>query len=83
MINWKAKLSSRKFWAMLAGFITPILIMCNVEESTITTIVSIITSCGTLIAYIVAEGAVDLAREENAFIKGVCEEEISEEDIDG
>lgn len=73
MIDWKAKLSSRKFWAGLAGFITPLLVMFSVDESTITTVTAIITSCGTLIAYILSEGAVDKAREENTYT--ISEEE--------
>ena len=76
MIDWKTKLSSRKFWAGLAGFITPLLIMFSVEESTITTITAIITSCGTLVAYILSEGSIDKAREENTYT-------ISEENEDG
>ena len=67
-INWKAKLSSRKFWAGVIGFVTPILILFGVEESTITTITAIITSCGVLIAYILSETAIDVAREENAYM---------------
>ena len=67
MIDWKAKLSSRKFWAGLAGFITPLLVMFSVDESTITTVTAIITSCGTLIAYIFSEGFIDKAREENTY----------------
>jgi hypothetical protein len=75
-MNWTQKLTSRKFWAGLAGFITPLLVMFSVDESTITTVTAIITSCGTLIAYIFSEGAVDKAREENTYT-------ISEENEDG
>lgn len=58
-IDWKKKLSSRKFWVALVGFITPLLIAFNVPESDVATITSIIMSGATLIAYILAEGFVD------------------------
>lgn len=62
-INWKQKLSSRKFWLALVGFVTPVLYLFNVAESDIESIVSIIMSGAALIAYILAEGFVDANRE--------------------
>lgn len=58
-IDWKKKLSSRKFWACLIGFISSLLIACNVDEGSIAQITSIIMSGASLIAYILAEGFVD------------------------
>lgn len=63
-MNWKKKLSSRKFWAGVVGFITPILILLNVPESEIVTISALISSCGTLVAYIISEGYVDAMHSE-------------------
>lgn len=60
-IDWKRKLSSRKFWAALIGFLTPLLIFAGVSESVVTQVASIIMSGGSLIAYIIAEGWVDAA----------------------
>ncbi len=60
-MNWKTKLSSRKFWAALVGFITPILVIFNVPESEIVTVSGLITACGALVAYIFSEGYVDAA----------------------
>lgn len=62
-IDWKQKLSSRKFWVALIGFITPILYLFNIAETDIQTVTSIIMSGATLIAYILAEGWVDANRE--------------------
>lgn len=62
-INWKQKLTSRKFWAALIGFITPILYLFNIAETDVETITSIIMAGATLIAYILAEGFVDANRE--------------------
>lgn len=63
MINWKQKLTSRKFWAAVVGFVTPILIAFNVPDLTVEQVATIITSTGTLIAYIIGEGLVDANRE--------------------
>lgn len=62
-INWKQKLTSRKFWLALVGFITPLLIAFGVSENTVAQVVSIIMSGAALIAYTLAEGMVDTARE--------------------
>lgn len=64
-INWKQKLTSRKFWAAVVGFITPILIVFNVPDLTIEQVSTVIMSGATLIAYIIGEGLVDAKREEN------------------
>lgn len=62
-IDWKRKLSSRKFWLALVGFITPVLYLFNVAETDVESIVSIIMSGAALIAYILAEGFVDAHRD--------------------
>jgi len=62
-INWKQKLSSRKFWSSLIGFITAILYLFNVAEATIEQVTAIIMAGASLIAYILAEGWVDASRE--------------------
>jgi hypothetical protein len=59
MIEWKKKLTSRKFWAGVAGFIAPILVLLRFPESEVVTVTSLITASGTLIAYIFSEGWVD------------------------
>ena len=58
-INWRTKLTSRKFWAAVTGFITPLMLAFGVSESEIAEITGIITSGATLIAYIIGEGMVD------------------------
>jgi len=61
-IDWKTKLTSRKFWAAVTGFVTAILVAFNVNDLTIEQVVSIISACSVLIAYIIGEGLVDCAR---------------------
>jgi len=61
-IDWKQKLSSRKFWAAVTGFILPLLIAFGVSESDAAQVVSIVTSGASLIAYIIGESTVDASR---------------------
>lgn len=58
-MDWKKKLTSRKFWAAIVGFITPLCLAFGVTQTDATQIASIIMAGGTLIAYIVGEGMVD------------------------
>lgn len=53
------KLSSRKFWVALIGFITALLVAFNVDSGSVEKITSLIMSFGSLIAYILAEGFAD------------------------
>lgn len=62
-INWKQKLSSRKFWAAVAGFVTAIMVAFKVENGTAEQITAIITAGGVLVAYILGESAVDANRD--------------------
>ncbi len=58
-IDWKRKLSSRKFWAALAGFVGAIAVFCGAGESMITEVTAIISAAGVLIAYILGESIID------------------------
>lgn len=61
MINWKRKLTSRKFWAAVVGFATPLMTMLQVSDSTAVQVTALIMAGGTLIAYIIGEGMTDAA----------------------
>lgn len=61
-INWKQKLTSRKFWAAVIGFVTAMMVAFGVNDLTIEQVIAIITAASTLIAYIIGEGMVDAAR---------------------
>lgn len=64
-INWKRKLTSRKFWAAVVGFVTPLMTMLNVSDSTAVQVTALIMAGGTLIAYIIGEGMTDAAAAQN------------------
>lgn len=59
MIDWKKKLTSRKFWMAIVGFVTPLLLAFGVAEADVTQIVAIIMAGADVVAYIIAEGLVD------------------------
>ena len=61
MNNIVKKLTSRKFWLAVVGFVTPLLVAFGYSEQTVTQASAIIMAGGTLIAYIVGEGLVDAA----------------------
>jgi len=58
-IDWKKKLTSRKFWAAVVGFVTPLLLAFGISEGDVTQITAIIMAGATLIAYIIGEGLTD------------------------
>lgn len=60
-IDWKRKLTSRKFWAAVVGFVVAIVLGFGASDSTAAEITSIIMAGATLIAYIFGEGLVDAA----------------------
>lgn len=60
-MEWKRKLTSRKFWAAVIGFVTALLLGFGVAESDVAQVSSIIMAGATLIAYILGEGLVDAA----------------------
>lgn len=60
-INWARKLTSRKFWAAVIGFVTPLMIAGGANDSAVTQVTAIIMGGATLIAYIIGEGMTDAA----------------------
>lgn len=59
MIDWKRKLTSRKFWAAIVGFVTPLLLAFGVAENIVTETAAIIMAGADVLVYILAEGYVD------------------------
>lgn len=59
MIDWKKKLTSRKFWIAIAGFITGVILAFKGSSETAETISGCIMSAASVIAYILGEGLID------------------------
>ena len=64
-IDWKRKLTSRKFWAAVVGFVTQIMIASGASEGTVTQTTAVIMASATLIAYMLAEGIADNGKSGN------------------
>lgn len=76
-INWARKLTSRKFWAAVVGFVTPMMVAAGATDGTITQVTAIIMGGATLIAYIIGEGMADSA---NAGVDVAVGIEVVEDD---
>lgn len=59
MRDWRAKLSSRKFWAAIIGVVLSIMTIYGSSEDDKSKVTGLITACSTLIVYILAESSVD------------------------
>ena len=60
-MDWKRKLTSRKFWAALADFVGMLLIAMHIADETATQVTALIMAGAGVIAYIVGEGFADAA----------------------
>lgn len=60
-IDWKKKLTSRKFWMAVAGFITGVVLLFT-GEATEETITGCVMALGSLVSYITGEGLADANR---------------------
>lgn len=58
-IDWKAKLTSRKLWVSIAGFVTMLLTASGMDPDSSQQIAAIIMAGAIVISYIIGEGLVD------------------------
>jgi hypothetical protein len=61
IMDWKRKLTSRKFWAAVAEFVTMLIVALNGTQETATQVAALIMAGAGVIAYIVGEGLADAA----------------------
>ena len=64
-IDWKTKLTSRKFWTAIASAIGSIVVAFGVADSVAVEITALIMAGASVIAYIIGEGLVDAKRKED------------------
>ena len=60
-IDWKAKLTSRKFWAAIVGVVICCCAIFGVDVLTQEKVTALIMAVATLISYILGEGFIDAA----------------------
>ena len=58
-IDWKRKLTSRKFWLSIAEFVSALMIYRGAAESTAERVTCLIMAGGAVIAYAIGEGLAD------------------------
>lgn len=80
MIDWKAKLTSRKLWVAVSEFVGMLLAAFGLAEDTVTQVVALIMAGAGAIAYIVAEGFVDAKA---ASVEPIVYDAIDYEDPEG
>ena len=64
-IDWKRKLTSRKFWLSVAGFVTLVMIATGQDESQTEQIAAIIMAGATVVGYTLGEGLADSRQTES------------------
>lgn len=58
-VDWKRKLTSRKFWMAVIGLVVSIMMLFNVDSEKQERITAVITATATLMTYIIGESIVD------------------------
>ena len=61
IIDWRSKLTSRKFWAAICNFVGMLVLFFRGSEETATQITALIMAGAGVIAYIIGEGLIDAA----------------------
>ena len=60
-IDWKRKLTSRKFWLAVAGFVAALIVAFGKDSTEAAQIAGLIMSGAAVVAYIIGEGLADSA----------------------
>lgn len=60
-IDWKSKLTSRKFWMAICGLVSGLLLAFKVDEGMVNEITGCIMAAASVVAYIIGEGLADAA----------------------
>jgi hypothetical protein len=69
-MDWKRKLTSRKFWMSLASFVSMLIIFIWKDEQTATQVSALIMAGATVIGYVIGEGLADAGNKEDKDDKG-------------
>lgn len=77
MIDWKRKLTSRKFWMALASFVSMLIVSLGYSETEASKIAALIMAGASVIAYIIGEG---LADSSDIYLENYQEKEEEEEE---
>ena len=64
-IDWKRKLTSRKLWVALAGFVAGLIVIFGGTQETADKISGSIMSAAAVVGYVVGEGLADSANSDD------------------
>lgn len=74
-IDWKKKLTSRKFWAAICSLVTQMIVAFGGTEDQTVKITALIMAGATVIAYIIGEGLVDASNKNTIPVEYIIEED--------
>ena len=60
-MDWKQKLTSRKFWVAVVNFVTQLMFAFKYTESEVAQVAAVIMAGAGVVAYIIGEGLADAA----------------------
>lgn len=63
-IDWKRKLTSRKFWLSVASFVSLLLVALGYSNNTAAQISALVMAGATVIGYAIGEGLADAGNKE-------------------
>lgn len=64
-IDWRRKLTSRKLWVAIAGFVAGLIVAFGGSDQTAETVSGCILSGAAVVGYVIGEGLADGANKEN------------------
>lgn len=66
-IDWKRKLTSRKFWTAVASFVSMMVVACGGTQDSGVQVAALIMAGSTTISYIIGEGFADARADKYEF----------------
>lgn len=60
-MDWKSKLTSRKFWVAVVNFVTQLMFAFKFSESEVAQVAAVVMAGAGVVAYIIGEGLADAA----------------------
>lgn len=58
-IDWKRKLTSRKFWVSICAFVALLVVALGYTDAVATQVTSLIMAGATVVGYVIGEGLTD------------------------
>lgn len=81
-IDWKKKLTSRKFWAAVCSLVAQMVVAFGGTEDQSVKITALIMAGATVIAYIIGEGLVDASHKDDIPTEYILEYDDGEEEAE-